>query len=416
MRTPVALLWLAVGALLAPQIHAQESATAVVRANGVQVRAGPMSLTLAPGWQAQERMAGVSDRVIMLGAANLAPGETCGLMVSSAEGASGAANAHQWTWNGLLEQMGAPGPQTSGRSGRFEWAQAQITSKATGQPEWVRFYSAVSGTVQVTLLLAANSQRQFTQHAAALDAAVAAANFSGAGTTAQAPSPSTRPASPATTSVPAQSGDAKDVPVVASYIRAQVQFGSMSSGVLTDHILFFANGIVVREGVISGPRECYANISVSNLQSLPFNYGRWRERTPGGDIDVTWQEAAPWHLERQGDKLTLAGRALLRLRPLDGLRPHGQYVYQAQGQFAQLRLGRDGSYEAQGVMPEMSCMSARPSVVPRSRGTYEFRKWTLMLRPEGGAPMSFPVHVLSDQDLQRLAVFSLNNHEFKLTR
>ena len=418
MRVLLVLVWLAIGASPVPQVHAQEAAgyaaTAVVQANGVTVRAGPMSVTLPAGWRAQDRHAGVSERVIMLAAPNLAAGETGGLMVSSADGAGGAGNAHQWTWTKLLEQMGAPGPQTSGRSGRFDWSQAQVVSKTPGRPEWVRFYSSVSGTTQFTLLLASNSQRQFAQHAAALDAAVATASFSGAGTTqARAATPS---ASPAPAGAPVPSGDAKDVPVVASHVRVQVQFGSMSSGMLIDHILFFANGIVVREGVISGPRECYANIAVSGLNPLPFNYGRWRERKPGGDIDVTWQEGAPWHLERQGEKLTLAGKALLRLRPLDGLRPQGQYLYQAIGQFARLSLNRDGSYEAEGVMPEMSCLSARASVVPRSRGSYEFRKWTLILRPQGGAPMYFPVHLLSDQDLQRLAVFSLSNYEFKLMR
>ena len=53
---------------------------------------------------------------------------------------------------------------------------------------------------------------------------------------------------------------------------------------LTDQPLFFATGVVAREGVISGPRECHVLYEVS--KPPPCNAGRWQEDKRAGTIQV----------------------------------------------------------------------------------------------------------------------------------
>ena len=59
---------------------------------------------------------------------------------------------------------------------------------------------------------------------------------------------------------------------------------------------------------------------------------------------------------REGDRLSLGGKRLLKLRPLDGLRLDGTFVHRSlTGANIVLVLRPDGSFETGGLMEEMTC-------------------------------------------------------------
>jgi hypothetical protein len=196
-------------------------------------------------------------------------------------------------------------------------------------------------------------------------------------------------------------------------VHVDIRAVTATSNVLTDHILFFANGIVAREGVITGPRECYALYDVRQLAKLPFNYGRWREEKGAGTVHIQWQEGPPWTLTREAGRLSLGGKRLLALRPLDGLRLDGHYEYRPVGSPPSLlELRPDGRFEAANLVERMGCPTqARPGALAGT-GQYEVRAWTLILRFAGGQVTLLPLHVEGGEDLRRVGKFGLNGHEF----
>jgi len=203
------------------------------------------------------------------------------------------------------------------------------------------------------------------------------------------------------------------VPIVEAYVHVDIRAITATSNVLTDHILFFANGIVAREGVITGPRECYALYDVRQLAKLPFNYGRWREDKGTGTVHIQWQEGPPWTLTREAGRLSLGGKRLLALRPLDGLRLNGLYEYRPVGSPPSLlELRPDGRFEAVNLVERMGCPTqARPGALAGA-GQYEVRAWTLILRFAGGQVTLLPLHVEAGEDLRQIGRFGLNGHEF----
>ncbi|MBB6093345.1 hypothetical protein HNQ60_002223 [Povalibacter uvarum] len=182
---------------------------------------------------------------------------------------------------------------------------------------------------------------------------------------------------------------------------------------LTDHILFFGNGIVVRHGFINGPRECYARLPVSNLSTLPSNYGRWQENKATGGIDVVWQEGGPWRLKREGRLLSLDGRKLVSYRPIDAVKLNGVYVYRPVGdQPSAFAFMADGRFEAVNLSENMmTCSSGK--AIPKATGRYEVSKWTLLLTFDDGATAMLPLRIGDDQpDLNDVRAFTVISYEF----
>jgi hypothetical protein len=305
---------------------------------------------------------------------------------------------HQALWDGLLQMTGSPKEQRSGRSGRFVWSDMRVGNTRSGQDEWHRMYSTQEGNVRAAVSIVANAQPAFAGALAAVEPLIAAARFG--------PAP-TAPAAPQAAS------PAGDVPIVEAHVHVDIRAVTATSNVLTDHILFFGNGIVAREGVITGPRECYVLYDVRQLAKLPFNYGRWREDKGAGTVHIQWQEGPPWTLTREAGRLSLGGKRLLPLRPLDGLRLDGLYEYRPVGSPpSRIELRPDGGFEAANLAERMGCPTqARPGALSGS-GQYEVRKWTLILRFAGGQLTLLPLHVESGEDLRRVGKFWLNGHDF----
>lgn len=350
---------------------------------------GPMTISMPAGWHRQVR----SDGAIAYQATGTdARGEVQFMTVNTPDGDVGS--VHNTLWSETKRQLQAHSQESSGRLAQFYWSQVLAFDPSQNRRIWLRLYTASEGTAYMFALLGSEDQTAFTHNIKVLDAVLTKAT------------PASKPSS-----TPRQSTD--PTPIVEALIHVDVRDISFGSNVRTDHILFFGNGVVVRTGVIDGPRECYASLPVTNLASLPHNYGRWRASGGGSQVDIDWQEGPPWKLVRDGERWSLEGKKLLQLRAIDGARFDGTYVYQPMGDApTTLRLTANGRFEAKNLTESMTCSAGEPHVSQGS-GSYEVRKWTLVLTFDDGRGMMLPLNISDDErDLERISAFSIKSYGF----
>jgi hypothetical protein len=367
---------------------------------GTTERVGPMTVTMPSGWTRNV----APDGTIKFQPPRGAPTDVSEVQFSSYESAGAPPDAvHTAIWNQMLRRFEDTKSMQSGQLDRFKWSETEAFDVSERQRLWYRLYTTKDGATHVVTLIVANSAALFRSRVATMDALLGAARFSGptvSGTTPTSPPPAT-------------ASNAPDVPIVEAQIHTDISAITSTSNVLTDHILFFGNGIVVRSGFINGPRECYAALAVANLTSLPRNYGRWREDKATRAIDVTWQEGPPWHLTRDGDRLSLAGKRLLKFRAIDSARLEGVYVYRPVGEppvaFA---FNANGRFEAGNLTESMPCRTGTP-LIAAGNGTYEIRKWTLILRFDSGATQLMPLAIAdAETNLAKVGKFTIGSYEF----
>lgn len=382
-------------------------AMAVLWASGVAAQTtaatiGPMTIAVPQGWTPVS--SGVPGLVQYNIPTRSASEQAVVSLTAAPDSGAPLAAGHQALWANLMRNTGTPQEQRAGQSGRFIWSEMRAVDARNAQ-QWHRMYSTKEGNVHVLVSVAADSAPAFASALAAVEPMLAGALFGGPAPSAAAPVPT-----PAAT-------PAGSVPIVEAHVHVDIRAVTATSNVLTDHILFFGNGIVAREGVITGPRECYALYDVRQLAKLPFNYGRWREDKAAGTVQIQWQEGPPWTLKREAGRLSLGGKRLLVLRPLDGLKMDGVYEHRpAGGPPSSLELKPDGRFEAVNLVERMGCPSqARPGALAGT-GQYEVRAWTLILRFAGGQVTPLPLHVEAGEDLRRVGRFGLNGHEFVRAR
>jgi hypothetical protein len=356
---------------------------------------GPMTITVPSSW-ARSVDAG--------GTVNYAPDST-GMsqyqFMKVDDATPGQLEGHRLMWGEIRKNAGIPLSERSGKAGRFDWSETTARDRTAPRELSIRFYSTKEGSTHVCVVVMATSPELLRTRAAALEKVLAGARFAGAKLPGAA----------------AARAPADDVPIVGAHVKVDVRFGGVGgSSQTTDHVLLFANGIAVRTGVVNGAIECYALLPVANLTALPFNYGRWRDDQAAGAIDVQWQEGPAWRMKREGGLLSVDGRKLLALRPLEKARFDGVYAHRPVGDPpTALALMQDGHFEAQNLTDNMTCDGGRPA--PKSgRGSYEVRKWTLILRFDGGGTAYLPLHVRDEEDLARVRRFWVKSYEFETAR
>jgi hypothetical protein len=366
---------------------------------------GPMTVVMPSGW-VRRQMDPISFYIAEVSATGQ---EESQIYFSSVDQAGATqASVHKVTWDQMLKQDSRPKRRSNGSFGRFIWSQMEVLNNGGRKNEYHRLYTTQVDTSYIMVLYSANSKNMFNKHVRTVEGMLANAGFRATpGSTASA-TPGNRAlaqASPGASWLPA-----KDIPIVESHVHIDIRSNTLTSNVLTDHILFFQNGIVVREGVVSAPRSCYATIETADLATLPFNYGRWREDKSASKVFIQWQQGPPWTLKREGDRLSLEGKKLLKLRPLDGLKLDGTFVHRSLlGTNVTLTLRRDESFETGGLMEEMICGPPNRRPTLSGAGTYEVRKWTLILHFSSGALTLLPISVPSDEDLRAVSKFSLRS-------
>lgn len=363
---------------------------------------GPMTVVMPSGWVRR-----ATDPVSFYLAEISAAGQDESQVYFNSVEQPGATQAavHKALWDQMVLQERRPNRQNEGSFGRFTWSQMEIPTDEVRGSEYHRFYSTQVNASHIVVLFTANSTKMFNKHVALVEGVLANATFRAIPGSAASSNGSSVPPSSRGPWLPA-----KDIPIVESHIHVDIRPSTLTSNVLTDHILFFQNGIVVREGVITAPRSCYATIPAADLAALPFNYGRWQENKLAGDVSVQWQEGPPWTLKREGDRLSLGGKKLLKLRSLDNLKLDGTFVHRTtMGTDITLVFRRDGHFETPGLLEEMICQppDGRPTL--SGTGTYEVRKWTLILRFSSGQITLLPISVASDDNLQAVGQFSLRS-------
>jgi hypothetical protein len=365
---------------------------------------GPMTVAIPADWPAGlEQGPNVASFFITGGAAPQQSMVT--LTAVRGNGEDGEA-AHGKMWTAYATPFASWNRIGTGNVGSFRWSE-MIATNQNRQQGWHRLYTASRDGMHIVVLLVASTIPEFNRVRPIADRVLSSATFGDAPAATAAAGPAA-PAAPATTD---------DVPIVEAHVHIEMRAFGSTSNVLTDHILFFANGLVSREGVINGPRECYALYNVRGLPKLPLNYGRWTEDKVAGVVRIQWQEGQPWMLQRDGTRLILGGKALLQLRPIDGMQLNGTYAYKSvSGEVSQLEFRPGGQFSAANLLDSMSCgTQLRPGALSGS-GTYVIRKWTLILRFSNGAITTLPMHLESDQDLQRVTKFWLKSHDFVRVR
>lgn len=357
---------------------------------------GPMTVNIPPEWTP----IGATNNPNL--AAFLAPQQARVAFSAEPDGGASAAESHRVVWQSFVAMMSAVKQQRSGQFGRYHWSEMLATGAQSQRDEITRVYSTKQGNVRVVAYVSSASPQEYANTVVRMDQVLTRAIFGDV-------NPVQSPATPTVES---------EVPITEIHTRIEMRGVSFGSNMTTDHIIFFANGVVAREGVINGrPRECYALYQPGGSQ-LPRNYGRWQEQA--GTVSITWQEGPAWTLKREeGRRLSLDGRKLLAYRPVDGARIEGQFVYgDVGGVISAIALSSDGRFVATTLREGMGCPATqpgRPAGVPESgSGTYEIRKWTLILRFANGAVGMYPFHVETDQDLARPARFWLNSYSFEL--
>jgi hypothetical protein len=352
-----------------------------------------MTVTLPTGWRREVRPDNTT--VFLVGEAGSQ--DRSEIQFSSFDAPLEQGMAQQGLWNEMLRQLDAPGHQKSGRLGRFGWSEMEAFDRTENRRFWYRLFTTKEGPTHVVILIAANSTQAFRDRIVAMEDALSKARF------ADAPGAAIR--------------STDDIPIVESRIHMEIRPISFGSNVTTDHILFFQNGIAVRMGFINGPRECYAALPVTNLQSLPFNYGRWRENPAGRTLDVDWQEGPSWHLVSEGGLLSLEGKKLVKFRPIDGAKFDGVYAYRPVGdEPTVLSFTAAGRFETRNLTDSMLCQTGQP-VAKNGSGSYEVHKWTLILRFDDGVTTLLPLRIPDDeQDLRKVRNFTVMSYDFAPVR
>ena len=256
---------------------------------------------------------------------------------------------HNALWGEVLRMVNAPSRLQSGINGRFHWTQAQGLDANSQQRFWYRLYTTPEAARCFGIVVVAPSAEGYRAQITALESALGKAQLSDA-----APAP------------------VDDIRIVESLIYHEMSSFALTSSRLTEHILFFANGVVVRSSVINGPIACYAALPVTNLQTLPAGYGSWRENQSTRGIDITWKEGAAWQLQREGGRFILDGRVLPQLRPIEGAKLIGLYAYRPVGDEPSiLKFDAAGRFEAANLNENMICKTGGP-LMHNGSGKYEF--------------------------------------------
>ena len=344
---------------------------------------GSMTLSFPAEWQRQARPDGTVSYV-----AGADRGEVQ-LFNVAVPNSTTPAILHNALWGEVLRTVNAPSGLQSGINGRFHWTEAQGVDANSRQRFWYRLYTTPEAARCFGIVVVSPSAEGYRAQITALESALAKAQLGDA-----APTP------------------VDDTRIVESLIYHEMSSFTLTSSRLTEHILFFDNGVVVRSSVINGPIACYAALPATNLQALPAGYGSWRENPSTRGIDITWKEGAAWQLRREGGRFMLDGRVLPQLRPIDGAKLNGLYAYRPVGDEPSiLKFNAAGRFEAANLNENMICKTGGP-LMPNGSGNYELRKWTLILRFENGVTHMIPIKIAEDQDTVRS--FIVKSYEFEL--
>lgn len=141
------------------------------------------------------------------------------------------------------------------------------------------------------------------------------------------------------------------------------------------------------------PAEGLATLDVSDPKSLGANnrrFGSWSEED--GKIRIHWNQGPEDVVEHEGDNLKGNGILWSALKPLEGIRLDGTYARTNWiGLAPSIVLRKDGTFDADQVNETMGGKQVNAKMPEIGSGTYEFHRWSLILRFDTGFVQS--IHV-----------------------
>jgi hypothetical protein len=165
------------------------------------------------------------------------------------------------------------------------------------------------------------------------------------------------------------------------YILALWENGIAYRGVFNAPI-FTDNGLMnVQEGLAAVDAAALA--AQAELEDTRFS--RWTEQGGVVALSENWHgalELTPEGANYRGQD----GAKWIWMHPVDGLKLDGVYVCAATPAAPEQRIvfRKDGTFEATNIVHALGGPVNNPSFPVAGMGTYEFRKWSLVLRFEGG--------------------------------
>lgn len=309
---------------------------------------------------------------------------------------------HDKMFQALTPLSQIDGKVDKGYRGPWQFSRAKILTPQK-QNQWLLLYTTKSGArLEAVLFIAGREDLQQT-YRFAVDRLITGIEFPDA-KPAPAGGPEWKPA-------PVPDKD-KDVAIVGAWIVARMEsefsVDPKARGVQQKQtvkvVALFENGVAakvdaVRTGLNDStyPAEGLATMSVAAPGANDRRFGKWTEA--GGKISIAWNQGPTDVVTRSGDDLKdAAGTLWSRMKPIDGARLNGTFVRPNEfGLPGTLVLRKDGTFDADQVNETMGGKLVNPKFPEMGSGTYEFRKWSLILRFDTGYVQS--IHVMFDTDV-----------------
>jgi hypothetical protein len=365
---------------------------------GAREKAGGFDFALPAAWTRQD----LPEReLVTLIPPGLQAGAAASLTVlPGRESVASAPEHHELMWRVLTEGAAVLGPTERGEQGAFRTTRTILRNRA-GELVFLALYTALHGSRAETLVFSASGKELWERHAPQADGLVAGIRFPAA-----APARAVAaPAGWAPAPVPA-----RDVRMTGVWVHASTKprFGLDPDGFGTrmrSELLLLAlweNGIAYvgsaerpLTAAPGGQREGFAAIDAAALaerSEFPDRrFGRWTGRSDG--VVVEGVEAGRLELTRDGAGFRgPQGEAWAPLPPVDGVVLDAAYVARPEGRpELSVTFRPDGTFEAVNLNHAMGGPEANPGFPAKGKGTYEFRKGSLLLRFVGGFAQALQV-------------------------
>ncbi|HZE96585.1 MAG TPA: hypothetical protein VE981_06145 [Planctomycetota bacterium] len=330
---------------------------------------------------------------------------------------------NELVYHNTLFQSALQGSQVDGtpdRAYRGSWQFTRArTVNAQRQNSWIGLYTTRVDDRLEGVMVTAATEELFKKHRFTVERLVVGIDFPGA---------KPPPPSGGTDWTPAPVPDkARDVPIVGAWLVARMElvfsadpkFGAQKQMQTVKVVALFENKVAAKvdarsTGVIDStyPAEGLATMNISDASLLAGNrrFGTWSEED--GKIRIKWNQGAEDVVERVNADLKGNGILWSAIKSIDGLRLDATYTRPNDfGLPYLLALRKDGTFDTDQVNETIGGKQVNKKMPEIGSGTYEFRKWSLILRFDTGFVQSIHVEFVGDDPAASKSIL-INGYAF----
>jgi hypothetical protein len=302
--------------------------------------------------------------------------------------------------------------------GGWQYSHAKILN-AQHQNQWLVLYTTKVGTRMEGIFFIAATEEILKAHRFDVERMITNIEFPGA-----KPPPA---GGPDWTPAPVPGKD-KDIRILGAWTVARLEMvfsaDPKAGGLQQQHtvktVALFANQVALKvdarqTGLIDSTwlAEGLATVDVSDPAALAGRrqFGRWSEAD--GTLKIQWNEGPEDSVVREKENLRGGGILWSAIKPLDGLRLDA--TWQRPNDFGlpgMLALHPDGSFQSDQVNETMGGKLVNRKFPEMGSGTYEFRKWSLVLRFDTGFVQSIQVGFDAEDPSSARSIF-INGTSFE---